>query len=343
MKKSFYRIIAVVLIVVSCIMNFETVKADENETIRVGIYQMEGFHSYNEYGDIEGYCIDYLNVVAGIKRWTFEYVEVEDFMDGCNKLEAGEIDLIAPAMMTDARKEKFAYSELNFGTEYTILVTDQARTDLYYEDYEHFNGMKVAVLHNYPLTEYFITYMKTHGFSAELVYFNTIEESKAALDNGQVDALVDSIMDMRSDAKLLARFTPQPFYFLLNKENTELLARLDSAMYQVQNTYPTLLDELLVNYYPVYELQFYTRAELEYVQKAESLKVAYVPARKPLSFQNEDGELDGISRAVFDKIAELSGLKFEYVQLPEGDITYRYLQEQEIDLITGVEYNSANM
>ena len=96
-----------------------------------------------------------------------------------------------------------------------------------------------------------------------------------------MDALVDSIMDMRSDAKLLARFTPQPFYFLLNKKNTELLARLDSAMYQVQNTYPTLLDELLVNYYPVYELQFYTRAELEYVQKAESLKVAYVPARKP--------------------------------------------------------------
>lgn len=343
MKRGFYRIVASILIIVFCIMNCETVRADENKTIRVGIYQMEGFHSYNEYGDLEGYCIDYLNVVTGINRWTYEYVEVEDFLDGCNKLEAGEIDLIAPAMMTDARKEKFAYSELNFGIEYTVLVTDQARTDLYYEDYEHFNGMKVAVLHDYPLTEYFITYMKTHGFSAELVYFNTIEESKAALENGQVDALVDSIMDMGSEDKLLARFTPQPFYFLLNKENTELLAQLDSAMYQVQNTYPTLLDELLVNYYPVYELQFYTRDELEYVQKADSLKVAYVPERKPLSFQNEDGELDGISRAVFDKIAELSGLKFEYVELPEGDITYRYLQEQEIDLITGVEYNSANM
>ena len=343
MKRGFYKIIASILIMVSCIMNCEIVKADENEIIRVGIYQMEGFHAYNEYGDLEGYCIDYLNVVAGINRWTYDYVEVKDFMDGCNKLETGEIDLIAPAMMTDSRKEKFAYSELNFGIEYTVLVTDKAREDLYYEDYEHFDGLKVAVLNEYPLTEYFITYMKTHGFSAELVYFNTIEESKEALENGRVDAIVDSIMDIGSEDKLLARFTPQPFYFLLNKENTEFLAQLDSAMYQVQNTYPTLLDELLVNYYPVYELQFYTRDELEYVQNADSLKVAYVPARKPLSFQNEAGELDGISRAVFDKIAELSGLKFEYIQLPEGDITYRYLQEQEIDLITGVEYNSANM
>ena len=289
MKRGFYKIIASILIMVSCIMNCEIVKADENETIRVGVYQMEGFHAYNEYGDLEGYCIDYLNVVAGINRWTYEYVKVEDFMDGCNKLETGEIDLIAPAMMTDSRKEKFAYSELNFGIEYTVLVTDKAREDLYYEDYEHFNGLKVAVLNEYPLTEYFITYMKTHGFSAELVYFNTIEESKEALENGRVDAIVDSIMDIGSEDKLLARFTPQPFYFLLNKENTEFLAQLDSAMYQVQNTYPTLLDELLVNYYPVYELQFYTRDELEYVQNADSLKVAYVPARKPLSFQNEAG------------------------------------------------------
>ena len=343
MKRSFYRILAGILIIASCMMNCEMVKAEENETIRVGIYQMEGFHAYNAYGDLEGYCIDYLNVVAGINRWTYEYVEVEDFLDGCNKLEAGELDLVAPAMMTDARKEKFAYSELNFGIEYTVLVTDKTRDDLYYEDYEHFDGLKVAVLYDYPLTEYFITYMKTHNFSAELVYFNTIDDSKAALANGQVDAMVDSIMDMESDGKLLARFTPQPFYFLLNKEDTSLLAKLDSAMNQVQNTYPTLLDELLVTYYPVYELQFYTRDELEYVQEADSLKVAYVPARKPLSFQNEDGELDGISRAIFDKIAELSGLKFEYVALPEGDITYSFLQEQEIDLITGVEYNSANM
>ncbi|MBR3812113.1 MAG: diguanylate cyclase [Agathobacter sp.] len=343
MKKRLYRILAGMLIVLSCIGNFETVKADEKETIRVGIYEMEGFHSYNSYGDLEGYCIDYLNVLSGINRWNYEYVAVEDFLDGCNKLEAGEIDLISPAMMTDARKEKFAYSELNFGIEYTVLVTNQERDDLYYEDYAHFNGLKVAVLHNYPLTEYFITYMKTHAFSAELVYFDTIEESKKALENGQVDAMVDSIMDIGSEDKLLARFTPQPFYFLLNKENTHLLAELDSAMYKMQNTYPTLLDELLVQYYPVYELQFYTREELEYVQKAPCLKVAYVPERIPLSFENEAGELDGISRAIFDKIAELSGLKFDYVELPEGSITYDYLQRQEIDLITGVEYNSANM
>ena len=342
MKKRFYSVLASLLIIIFCITECELVMAKE-ETVRVGMYQMDGFHGYNEYGELEGYCVDYLNVVAGVTGWKYEYVEVADFMEGCTKLENGEIDLIAPAMMSDARKTKFAYSELDFGTEFTVLVTNSDREDLYYEDYAHFDDMKIAVLNNYPLTEYFITYMKIHDFAAELVYFDTIEESKAALANGQVDAMVDSIMDMDEEAKLLARFSPQPFYLLCNHDDVAFLRQLNVAMSQVQNTYPTLLDELLVTYYPIYESQFYTRNELEYVETAEVLKVAYVPGRRPLSFKNSKGELDGISRAVFDKIAELSGLKFEYFELPEGEISYEYLQEQEIDLITGVEYNSANM
>lgn len=343
MKKLLCKILVYLLLMVFCISNCDVAYAEENTVIRVGVYQMDGFHSYNEKGQLEGYCIDYLNVVAGIVGWEYEYVDVADFMEGCDKLEAGEIDLIAPAMMIDARKERFEYSELSFGTEYTVLVTTSDREDLYYEDYESFDGLKVAVLNNYPLTEFYVSYMKMHDFETELVYFDTIEESKAALKNGQVDAMVDSIMDIDESDKLLARFSPLPFYFLGNKDNMQLLGKLNQAMNQVQNTYPTILDELLLNYYPVYELQFYTRDELEYVKKAETLKVAYVSDRRPLSFKNDEGELDGISRVIFDRIQELSGLKFEYVELPVGEITYSYLQEQEIDLITGVEYNSANM
>lgn len=344
MKKRMKKLLIFILIFAAWISGSETYMANPEEvTVKVGIYEMEGFHSYDEYDQLDGYCIDYLNVVSGITGWKYEYVEVSDFSEGCEKLENHEIDLLSPAMMTDARKAKYSYSELDFGTEYTVLVAKADRNELYYEDYAAFDGMKVAVLHDYPLTEYFINYMNTQGFESELVYFNHIDESKEALENGQVDAMVTSIMDVGAEHKLLARFSPQPFYFLTYKGNTKLLSELNSAMNQIQNTYPTLLDELLVNYYPIYELQFYTREEIEYVQQGKTLKVAYVADRKPLSFTETDGEFDGISREIFDTVAELSGLKFEYVELPAGSITYDFLREQEIDLITGVEYNSTNM
>ena len=343
MKKCLVRILVWVLLVCCCMGQQEILQADETRTIRVGVYPMEGFHSYNDSGEIEGYCIDYLNVVAGLTGWKYEYVDVADFMDGCDKLEAGEIDIMGPAMMSEDRKEKFAYSDVGFGTEYTVLLTSKDRNDLYYEDYESFKKLKIAVQNDYPLTEFFITYMKTHDFSSELVYFDTIEESKQALQDGRVDAMVDSIMDINESQKILARFSPQPFYFLVNKSNLTFLGELNEAMEQVQSSYPSMLNEILHNYYPVYEEQYYTKEELEYIKQADVLKVAYIDDRKPLSFTDENGKLEGISRAVFDKIAELSGLKFEYVKLPKGEVTYEYLVQQEFDLLTGVEYNSANM
>ncbi len=344
MKKRLYKLLAGLLILITCFSGGEPYMAyEQGEPVKVGIYNMDGFHYFNEDGSVSGYCIDYLNVVAGVTGWEYEFVKIEDFMDGCQKLDNKEIDLLAPAMMTDARKEKYSYSEMSFGTEYSVLVTTADKEDIYYEDHARFDGMKVAVLQDYPLTDYFISYMETHGFTSELVYYNTIEESRVALNNGEVDAMVTSIMDMHSDEKMLARFTPQPFYFLTYKDNYEFLGQLNDAMKKIENTYPTLLGELLLEYYPIYELQFYTREEVEYVANARTLRVAYVSDRKPLSFTDENGEFNGISREIFDRISELSGLKFEYVALPEGEISYQYLQEQKIDLITGVEYNSANM
>ena len=343
MKKQMYKVLAGLLLICFCLGLQEGVFASESRVVRVGFFQMEGFHSYNEQGELEGYCIDYLNVIAGLTGWKFEYVEMADFLECCDKLEAGEVDLVGPAMMLDSRKERFAYSENGFGTEYTVLVTSPDRDDLYYEDYAGFHQMKVAVLNDYPLTDYFINYMKTNAFTSELVYFDTAEESKKALKEGKVDAMVDSILNIEEEQKLLAKFSGQEFYFLTYKENTKFLGELNKAMEQVQSSYPTMLNELLVHYYPIYEQQFYTEEELEYVRQAEVLKVAYVPDRRPLSFKNENGELEGISKAVFDKVSEISGLKFEYVELPKGKITYEYLLEQDLDLLTGVEYNSSNM
>ena len=343
MKKRILRLIAWVCICINCISGTTYLASPVEKVVRVGIYELEGFHSYDEYGNPRGYGIDYLNVVAGITGWTYEYVELSDFSEGCVKLENQEIDLLAPVMMTDVRKEKFAFSEQDFGTEYTVLVTKQDRDELYYEDYAAFDGMKVAVLNDYPLTEYYMEYMSTQGFSTELVYYGTSNESKTALENGEVDAIVTSIMDMEEEHKLLARFSPRPFYFISYKDNMALMSELNKAMSRIQNTYPTLLDELLITYYPNYELQFYTREEMEYVANQNVLKVAYVADRKPLSFTNENGEFDGISRAIFDRVSEISGLQFEYVELPTGSITYDYLLNEDIHLLTGVEYNSTNM
>ena len=86
----------------------------------------------------------------------------------------------------------------------------------------------------------------------------------------------------------------------------------------------------------------FTEEEQAYIESGKILKVGYVRDRKPVSFQGENGELAGVSRYIFDRISEISGLHFEYVELPAGDVTYDYLLNEGFDLVTGVEYNKEN-
>ena len=87
----------------------------------------------------------------------------------------------------------------------------------------------------------------------------------------------------------------------------------------------------------------FTPEEIEHNRSFGTLKVGYVQDRIPISFTQEDtGELGGVSRMIFDRIQELSGLQFSYVELPMGSVTYDYLLGEGLDLVTSVEYNEEN-
>lgn len=90
------------------------------------------------------------------------------------------------------------------------------------------------------------------------------------------------------------------------------------------------------------ETTAFTDEELAFIAASDTFKLGYVRDRKPVSFADNNGELAGISRSIFDRISAISGLKFEYVELPDGEVTYDYLMEEGFDLVTGVEYNEEN-
>lgn len=312
------------------------------KTVRVGVNQIEGFMAYDKEGNVTGYEQDYLSAVANVTGWNYEYVKVEDFQDGMEKLKNQEIDLMAPCQMKKEDSEYYDYSAYSFGTEYITLVTGKENDAYEYEDFESFERMKVALVSDDAMSEY-LDYMKENHFSAQLEYCDTPEEALEALDEGKVDAAVTTMMRCGENYKILARFSSYPFYFATWKGNTELLSELDDAMQNLKNTYPNLENDLQETYYPVYSYRFFSAEERAFIASQDVLKVGYVQGRSPLSFQNEKtGEFEGISRAIFDKIQEISGLQFEYVPIDTGIIDFSYLKENEIDLITGVEFNAAN-
>lgn len=86
----------------------------------------------------------------------------------------------------------------------------------------------------------------------------------------------------------------------------------------------------------------FTPEEQDYINSHSSVRVGYITDRIPICFQNDEGEADGISRLIFDRISSISGLDFEYTPLPVNDVTYDYLLDGGFDLVTSVEYNEEN-
>lgn len=92
---------------------------------------------------------------------------------------------------------------------------------------------------------------------------------------------------------------------------------------------------------PAHKLSL-TPEEEAYVNGHKSVRIGYVADRIPVSFKDENGEFAGISRYIFDRVSRTIGIDFEYIPLPDGDITYDFLVSEKLDLVSSVEYNKEN-
>lgn len=83
--------------------------------------------------------------------------------------------------------------------------------------------------------------------------------------------------------------------------------------------------------------------ELEYLERSGEITIGCPIQNCPLLFWNEEtGQLDGITIDVLNMVSEETGLTFRYQALPPGSITYEDLQRLQIDMIAGVEFNEIN-
>lgn len=314
---------------------------EAKQVVRVGYFLLSGFQDYDEEGRMTGYNVDYLNKLTEYTDWEYEYVPLNSWLEAVSALEQGEIDIIAPAQRTKEREEKFLFSEYSIGTEYGGMMALSSNDELQYEDFEAYNGIRVGCLDSSVLKKQFHEYAEKQGFEPEVIYCDTEIEMYYKLFNRQLDALIINYAESSEKIKLLARFAPSPYYYMMNKNNEELAEELNLALEKLQGEYPDFASELMNTYYPdLYNIP-YTRQEMEYVEAAPVFRVG-VMMREPLSYLDKNGESIGILIDLLDLIQEKSGIAFEYVPLAKEKITYEYIRENNLDLIMGVENTKVN-
>ena len=83
--------------------------------------------------------------------------------------------------------------------------------------------------------------------------------------------------------------------------------------------------------------------ERAYRDRAGEITIGCPIENCPLLFQNKKtGQLEGITIDILNMISEVTGLTFRYRALPSGNVTYKDLQQLQVDMVAGVEFNEVN-
>ena len=314
-----------------------TALSTEEQVVRIGYLGYEGFINQDSEGNYSGYGVEFLDEVSGYTEWKYEFV-YDNYENHIEGLRTGQIDFMLDLQKTPDREKEFLFSQNIIGIESNLMYVSSDEKRYYYNDYEQFNGMRIACVEGSYQIVCLEEFARKKGFEYELQVRRTPTDCFKALDNREVDAVVISGNAVSEGYKVISRFGSAGFYAVTNPKNAELMEQLNDAMEQIYSIKPNFREYLSEKYYgngSKNEVVF-TREEAKYIGIAKEISVAFIPNRKPYSYVNEEGEIEGILVDLVKQVEKKSGLKFKYIMMESGISPAEYMTQHPECLVAGV-------
>lgn len=310
----------------------ETTNVDSMRKVRVSCGINNALY-INESGQVDGYCSEYLTQLAKINHWDIEYVEAS-WNDSIQNLYDGKIDLLFPTQMTEERKKTMGFSTAIGGYQ-PIGLFAKGDSKLCYDDFEGFNGARIAVSSGTSNEAALEQYAKENHFTYIPVFFNTTEEKKQALEDGTVDMIVFSTLNDVENSKVVAMIDYLPFYYATRIDDTELQKELNYGMNQLLIRNPELVQQVFYDFMNRNISFAYTRAEMDAIEEKGTIKVGIYEDTAPLFDVDRDGNYVGIYVDLIEKLQELSGLDIEIEPLDRNVQLLDCLEQNQVDFVLG--------
>ena len=333
-----FTIAALFCFAVLCLLHICTqpASAAEPRTVRVGLPPIGQF-SRLENGKPVGYITDQLEQLTRYTGWNVSCVILDDW-DAClHALETGKIDLATPARYSAERARKYLYCAQPIGTSYTAIIAP-SDSPVIYDDIESISRIRVGMIPNSIWLNDFAAFMQQRGATMPtIIEYSDQEELRAATHSGQVDAILESVLLLEGNEKILAKCKPSQYFYLALPKNTQLMHELEQAMVQLKMEQPDLEYRLGRQYLPRMYQTPLTSAEMAYIAQRPPLRVGYDPDRKPYSWQDPTtGSAKGILPDILRDAAERSGLQFAFVPHTSTAATYtEVFAKNTLDMVLG--------
>ena len=238
--------------------------------------------------------------------------------------------MMSPVELHQGINSDFFYSDMAIGWNYAVLYTDDESIE--YEDYELIAKMRVGVLTGGTLKRRYSSWAIEHGVNTNFVEFNNEDQMKEDLANGFVDAILLSSYHEDQTLKMIARVDYCDDYFMISRMRPDIKSKIDEAMTRILISSPDFQTDLEHEYYTGNNIDPISKADHELISSIGTVRVAVATDRRPMLYQDEDGNVTGIAIELMDQVAEKTGLQFEYVACANGEAAAEALKSGDCQL-----------
>lgn len=303
MKKLF----AIFIIIIYSTLNILAQQHFEhNKTVRVGWYESAYNHKDNN-GRRTGYAYDYQLRISANNAWNYEYVE-GSWIELFEKLQKGEIDLLAHVTYVPEREKEILYSANPMGTEEYLIIALAENTSIKVGEPQSLNGKSVGVLKNSFQYTKLLEWKKEHDVDINILEFELPDDQfYDLLDQGVVDA-VATLPSFNPLAKItcipIVNIGSSNIYFGINKNKPELKNELDRAMSRIRSHNIYYNRDLHEKYFGSSTIfRYLPDAECKWVEEHGVIRIAYRDNYLPFcSKETFTGQLTGFLRDYIDNV-----------------------------------------
>ncbi len=308
MKRFWRRRIGLSLCILLLGLASLTTMAAKQTVLRVAFYPLEGFFEYDAQGHETGYGVELLNRITRRTGIRFTYVPAKSWESTKPMLLVGEADIRMPGTLPDPPSDTLGYTQHSILDTYYAVLTLNSRTDLIYNDFDAFENLKIAISENLYAAAPVERNLASMKLSQKnLVFYDGYNACRAALDAGEVDAVLTNIMDLDREMKLLARFSSRSNYISMTIGNPNLDV-LNDAIYRIKMEDPTFFSNLYVKWFPERAIMPFTKEETAYLASLDHLCFYFGQKQGYLSHVSPDGSVQGIYPMLAQKICDQLGV-----------------------------------
>ena len=314
-----------------------TVFAEENDneqkTVRVGYVNVVAYEEGGEGEYKRGSGYEYLQKISYYTGWKYEYV-YGSFKDCYEMLVNGEIDLFGNVSYKPERAELFDFSSYPQGKDTYLLYTTRERTELTGGDIQQLNGCKIGVTDGSFQEGLLMDWLEKNQIHSEVEKFDGYETLMAALDAGELDAIATPDLSTSYDYLPIIDIGFSDYYFAVSKARPDLLAELNEALYEIQNSELDYNNLLVSRYHNEMSNSLLLSSKERAWLKAHDniIRLGYLKDNLPYSDQDGDGELIGIMDTVVDTLETEYGVTVESTAFTTTDALEHALGSGEIDI-----------